>query len=95
MDCTDGQWRQCGYGLHGDVIAGFIHVHVDDDELHGDWSHERYELHVHGDGDECCRYRFRIDCLRCSGSGNRAGRADGRVGCVRLRAGRGVVECAF
>ena len=52
--------RQCDHELHSDIVAGRAYrnryVYAD----LGDWSHERYGLYVHGDGDERRRHQCAI-----------------------------------
>ena len=72
-----------GHWLHGDVIAGFGHLHDHHDELHGDWSDERNLLHVHGCGDEQGWYWFCVFGISGGCSGDGSGCADLGVGCVR------------
>ena len=72
-----------GHWLHGDVIAGFVHLHNIDHELHGDWSDERYELHVHGVGDEQGGHGFGFDGVIGSCASNGSGCSDGCVWCLR------------
>ena len=82
LDCALEQWRFGDHRLHGHVLAGFAHVYDGDDRMHGDWSHERHELHVHRDGDERGRHWFGIDGINggCSGDGS---------GCTDLSGGHG------
>ena len=62
---ADGQWWQRRHGLLRSVVARIIHLYDRHDELHGDRSHERHELHVHGDRHEQGRRRIRLIRVRC------------------------------
>jgi len=96
VDCAIVHWWLGDHWLHGDLVAGFVHLHDGNNELHGDWSHERHELHVHGDGHECCGYWFRVvgvgrgcscHCSGCADIGGRYSERECSVG--------GVVDCAI
>ena len=76
------RWQR-DHWLHGDVVAGFVLVHDGDDELHGDWSDERHELHVHGDGHEQGRHWFCVERLGHCCSGDGSGCSDWCIGCLR------------
>ena len=87
------RWQR-DHRLHGDVVAGFVHVYDCNNLVHGEWSHEWHELHVHGDGHECCWYWFVIHCVYRDHPVDGSGCTDRCVRCVRQRAGRGVVDCS-
>jgi len=93
--CTCEQWWFGDLQLHGDVDAGFVHVHDSDYVVHGDRVDERDLVHVHGDGDECqwdrCGFggvggRDTVDGAWCSDFGVGNLECERFVGCV--------VDCA-
>ena len=63
MVCAVVRWWGCDHGLHGDVNSGFVHMFFGVDVLHGFWSCQWHELHVHGDGDKRAWHWFGVGCL--------------------------------
>jgi predicted TIM-barrel fold metal-dependent hydrolase len=76
MDCTGFDWWCFDQFVHGDVGSGCFHVHDCLDVVHGDWSDEWDELHVHGDCDECVRNWFGLNGLCVDRSFDGAGCTD-------------------
>jgi hypothetical protein len=68
LDDSLQRWRISDHGLHRDLVARLEDLHDYDDELHGDWSDQWHELHVHGDGDELEGYECCFVCVGCRGS---------------------------
>jgi len=61
------------YWLHRDVVAGIVHLYDHNCHVvHSDRSHERHELHVHGDGVELGGNRFSVECFVCCGAVDRS-----------------------
>jgi len=87
VDCTGFDWWCRDHFVHGDVGSGCFHVHDCLDVVHGDWSDEWDELHVHGDCDECVRNWFGLNGLCVDRSFDGAGCTDfgfGDFECERI-----------
>ena len=95
MDCTGFDWGSLNHRIHGDLLAWFAHVHDGRNVVHGDGPDERFELHVHGDRNECQWDGFGFDCeFGCSSfDGARLPDFGERHGCCEHPVG-GVMDCA-
>ena len=80
MDCAGQRWWYDDHWVHGDLVTGFVDLYDCDHELHGDWSLEWHELHVHGDGDELEGHQCCFDGFGCRGSVDGSRCADRRLG---------------
>ena len=79
LDCTGFEWWGCDHGLHGDFVAGCEDVYDHGcDELHGSWSDESHELHVHCDGHEPEWYFGGVCGFSCCDPDDCSGSADSR-----------------
>ena len=56
MDGTGFDRWFCDHRVHGDILTGFVLLHLRNDVVHDHGADERYGLYVHGDGNEYKRY---------------------------------------
>ena len=81
VDRSGHQRRGDHHRLHGDLVAGRLHLHHHrDHHLHGDRADQRHRLHLHGDRHQRRRHRAGLDGLahgdavhapRCTDRGDR------------------------